>query len=82
MFHEDVDTDIDVVAGVAPDVEPVDDLDYVEELSSPEDNCLFHADIPNNSDEVTDIAIINTGDEKVEFKSGNVATLSITEEED
>jgi hypothetical protein len=54
----------------------------IEFLSSPEDNCLFHADIPNNSDEVTDIAIINTGDEKVEFKSGNVATLSITEEED
>jgi hypothetical protein len=79
---EDGETDIDVVAGVAPDVEPVDDLEYIEELSFPEDNCLFHADIPNNSDEVTDIAIINTGDEKVEFKSGNIATLSITEQED
>jgi hypothetical protein len=63
--------------GVAPDVQPVD-LDFVSDLSSEPDNCTFHGDIPNNSDEVTDIAIANTGSE-IQFGSGNFATLAITE---
>jgi hypothetical protein len=75
---EDGDSDIAAVAGLAPDVQPVE-LDYVSQLSSPPENCTFHGDIPNNSDEVTDIAIINTGTEEIQFDSGNFATLAITE---
>ena len=31
-----------------------------QKMSDPEDDCLYHADIPENEDdEVTDIAIIN-----------------------
>jgi hypothetical protein len=74
---EDEESDIVALAGVAPDVQPVD-LDFVSDLSSEPDNCTFHGDIPNNSDEVTDIAIINTGSE-IQFGSGNFATLAITE---
>jgi hypothetical protein len=74
---EDEESDIVALAGVAPDVQPVD-LDFVSPLSSEPDNCTFHGDIPNNSDEVTDIAIANTGSE-IQFGSGNFATLAITE---
>ena len=79
---DDPESDIAVVAGVAPDVEPVD-LEFVAELSDPEDNCTYHVDIPQNEDDdVTDIAIINPGDETVKFGSGNFATISITEVSD
>jgi len=71
-------SNIAVVAGVAPDVNPVE-LELVPELTFSLGNCLFHADIPNNSDEVTDIAIVNAGEEQITFNSGNFATLSISE---
>jgi hypothetical protein len=74
---EEGDSDIIAVAGVAPDVQTVE-LELVPELSSPPTNCLFHGDIPNNSDEVTDIAIANAGAD-IQFGSGNFATLAITE---
>ena len=84
---EEGDTDIIAVAGVAPDVDEVE-LELVPELSSPPTNCLYHGDIPDdivldNNVEVTDIAIANAGDEEtgadIQFGSGNVATLAITE---
>lgn len=67
-----------MVAGVAPDVSPLD-LEYVEELSSPEDNkCTFHVTFPEEDEDITDVAIINTGEETAEFESGNFATVSLT----
>jgi hypothetical protein len=74
----EIDSDIIAVAGVAPDVQTVE-LELVPELSSPPSNCLFHGDIPNNSDEVTDIAIANAGADIPAFNSGNFATLAITD---
>jgi hypothetical protein len=80
--NNDPKSDIAVVAGVAPDLKPVD-LEYIKELSNPKDNCLYHADIPEDEDDdVTDIVIINPGDKTVEFKSGNFATISVTEVSD
>ena len=80
--NNDPESDIAVVAGVAPDLKPVE-LEYIAELSDPEDNCLYHADIPENEDdEVTDIVIINNGDETVKFGSGNFASASVTEVSD
>jgi len=80
--NNDPESDIAVVAGVAPDLAPVE-LEYISELSDPEDNCLYHADVPENEDdEVTDIVILNPGDETVKFGSGNYATVSITEVSD
>ena len=80
--NNDPESHIAVVAGVAPDLEPFE-LEYIAELSDPEDNCLYHADIPENEDdEVTDIAIINPGDETVKFGSGNFASVSVTEVSD
>ena len=80
--NNDPESDIAVVAGVAPDLEAVE-LEFIEELSDPEHNCLYHADVPENEDdEVTDIVILNPGDETVKFRSGNFATISITEVSD
>jgi len=71
-------TPIDVVAGVAPDVSAVE-LEYVGDLSAPEDDrCTFHVTIPENSEEITDVAIINTAAETVVFESGHFATISLT----
>jgi hypothetical protein len=77
-------SDIAVVAGVAPDVKKVH-LTYIPELSTPTNNCTFHANIPkdvkgnsNAKVEVTDIAIINKIDSDVRFGSGNFVTLSIS----
>jgi hypothetical protein len=56
------------------------DTDVHQLCNIAEDNCTYHADIlRNENDEVTDIAIINPGHVTVEFKSGNFATISITE---
>jgi hypothetical protein len=77
----EVTSDIIAVAGVAPDeleIIELDDSNFVQALSAPPNNCLFHIDIPNNGFEVTDIAIANTGAD-IEFGSGHFATLSITE---
>jgi hypothetical protein len=80
--NNDPESHIAVVAGVTPDLEPIE-LEYIAELSDPEDNCLYHADIPENEDdEVTDIVIINNGDETVKFGSGNFASASVTEVSD
>ena len=75
-------SDITVVAGVAPDVKKVH-LTYIPQLSTPTKNCTFHADIPddvkgNRYAEVTDIAIINKLSSDVSFGSGNFVTLSIS----
>jgi hypothetical protein len=71
-------SDIAVVAGVAPNVKKVN-LTYIPKLSTPTNNCTFHADIPkyNSNAKVTDIAIISLNKD-VQFNSGNFVTLSIS----
>jgi hypothetical protein len=74
---DDAETDIAVVAGVAPDVSPVD-LEYVAELSDPDsDRCTFHVTLPEDGEDITDIAMINAGDSNINFKSGMFVTTSI-----
>ncbi len=71
-------SDIDVVAGIAPDVQGVE-LEYVSDLSDPDNNrCTFHVDLPESDEDITDVAIINSGDAIVEFESGHFATISLT----
>jgi hypothetical protein len=43
-----------------------------------EKHCTFHVTLPASGEEITDIAMINTGDREIEFKSGNFVTTSIT----
>jgi len=54
-------------------------LEYVADLSNPDGNkCTFHVTFPEEDEDVTDVAIINTGNETVDFESGNFATISLT----
>ena len=64
-----------IVAGVAPDVAPVE-LQYVAPLSNPPSSCLYHAALGEG---ITDIALINTSDKAVNFRgsAGYSATITI-----
>ncbi len=45
---------------IPPDLKPVD-LEYVKQLSNPEDNYLYYVDIPEDeNDDAIDIAILNS----------------------
>ena len=70
-------TDIKIMAGVAPDLEPAIP-EYIAGLSRPENGkCTYHVQLPQVVDQqVTGIAIVNTGSQTVNFTSGNFATIS------
>jgi hypothetical protein len=70
-------SDIKIMAGVAPDLKPAIP-EYIAGLSRPEINkCTYHVQLPEGADQqVTDIAIVNTGNQTVNFSSGNFATIS------
>jgi len=79
---DDAESDIAVVAGVAPDVSEVE-LEYVTELSDPDnDRCVCHVDIPEDDGDVTDIAMINTGDNDIRFESGMFVSTSVSTSDD
>jgi hypothetical protein len=70
-------SDIKVIAGIAPDLQPAT-LEYIDELSRPENNkCTYHVQLPQIADQqITDVAIINDGNQTAKFTSGNFATIS------
>ncbi len=70
-------TDIKIMAGVAPDLEPAIP-EYIAGLSRPENGkCTYHVQLPQVVDQqVTGIAIVNTGNQTLNFTSGNFATIS------
>jgi hypothetical protein len=72
-------SDVQVIAGVAPDLKAVVP-EYIAELSHPENNkCTYHVQLPQAADQqMTDIAIINNGNRTIKFSSGNFATISIS----
>lgn len=63
-----------LVAGVAPDVAPVE-MEYVAPLSKPPVSCVYHADIGEG---ITDIALVNTSEERVRFHGSAGYTVTIT----
>ena len=70
-------SDIKIMAGVEPDLEPAIP-EYIAGLSRPEiGKCTYHVQLPQVVDQqVTGIAIVNTGNQTVNFTSGNFATIS------
>jgi hypothetical protein len=70
-------SDIKIMAGVAPDLKPAIP-EYIAELSRPEiGKCTYHVQIPEVADQqVTDILIMNSGNQTVNFTSGNFVTIS------
>jgi hypothetical protein len=79
---DDAETDIAIVAGLAPDVSPVN-LEYVAALSDPDnDRCTFHVTVPEEDEDITDIAMINTGDNTITLDSGMFVTTSLSTTDD
>jgi hypothetical protein len=72
-------SDIQVIAGVAPDLKPATP-EYIAELSHPENNkCTYHVQLPQVADQkMTNIAIMNISNQTIKFSSGNFATISIS----
>jgi hypothetical protein len=70
-------SDIKVIAGIAPNLQPATP-EYIAELSRPENNkCTYHVQLPQIADQqITDVAIINAGNQTIKFTSGNFATIS------
>jgi hypothetical protein len=70
-------SDIKIMAGIEPDLEPAIP-EYIAGLSRPEiGKCTYHVQLPQVVDQqVTGIAIVNTGNQTVNFTSGNFATIS------
>jgi hypothetical protein len=85
---------IQVLLGQAPNLTAAE-LENIAELSSPGDLCLYHADIvPGHTeaqgnmsemteeiehDVITDVAIMNPGEEDVEFPPGSTAVVGVNE---
>lgn len=65
---------LSILAGVAPNVSPVE-LAYVAPLSNPPTSCVYHADLGEG---ITDIALANTSDNKVRFHGNAGYTVTIT----
>lgn len=63
-----------LLAGVAPDVAPVE-MDYVAPLSNPPKSCVYHTDLGEG---ITDIALANTSDDRIRFHGSAGYTVTIT----
>lgn len=74
---KNAETNIAVVRGVAPNVSPAE-LEFVAPLSADEKHCVFHVTLPEGKEKITDIAMINIGDNRIGFRSGNFVTTSVT----
>jgi len=70
-------SNIKIMAGIEPDLTPVVP-EYVAGLSHPENSkCTYHVELPQMAgQQITTIAIVNSGNRTVEFSSGNFATIS------
>ncbi|VFJ12514.1 hypothetical protein [Candidatus Nitrosocosmicus franklandus] len=68
-----------LLAGQAPTLAPID-LEFVNELSIPDEMCLYHADInSSNIDPITDIAIANNSTDEIDFPETSGIVISISE---
>jgi hypothetical protein len=68
-----------IVTGSAPVFQPAE-LELLQNLSTPGELCLYHADLPQeNVNVTTDIAILNPGEEDVEFPDTSTVVIGINE---
>ncbi len=76
---EDNNTEVNVLAGQAPNLSPIE-LDYIPDLSSPGERCLYHADINSSeSNSITDIAIGNNSTEDIDFPDTSSVVINVSE---
>lgn len=64
--NDDSSTNVNVLGGMGASLQPID-LEFVSNLSSPGDLCLYHGDISSTAGSITDIAIQNNSTDDIEF---------------
>jgi hypothetical protein len=76
---EDSNSEVVISTGQAPDLNSID-LEYISDLSSPGEVCLYHANINSSpSNPVTDISIGNNSTDDVDFPDTSSVVISVTE---
>lgn len=76
---EESDSALDILTGSAPEFQPAE-LELIQNLSTPGELCLYHADLPQQGVNVTtDIAIQNPGEEAVELPDTSTVVIGINE---
>jgi hypothetical protein len=75
--NEDGEAAVVIVAGVAPDVKPVE-MELVEPLSSPGNMCIYHADLPPEGSDATDVALLNPGDSAIRLPRTSTVVISVS----
>jgi hypothetical protein len=77
---------VQVLTGSAPDLKPAD-FELIKELSHPGDLCLYHVDLMSNASAtnggnattITDIAISNPSNDKIEFPATSTVVIGVNE---
>jgi len=73
------DTNVKVVAGIAPDVSPLN-LTRVDKLSVLGTVCMYHADIPQQQGtDITDIALLNPTEQSITLPDTTTVVIHVTE---
>jgi hypothetical protein len=73
------DTSVKVVAGIAPDVSPLN-LTRVDKLSVPGTVCMYHADIPQQEGtDITDIALLNPTEQSITLPDTTTIVIHVSE---
>ena len=74
---DDSNSTLSILTGVAPNLIPAE-LELLQNLSSPGEQCLYHVDLGGNTSmPVTDVAIMNNGDDDVEFPATSSVVIGV-----
>ena len=72
-------TNVNVLVGQAPNVSP-SELEFVSELSTAGEQCLYHADLASDAaNTITDIAIQNNSTDDIDFPSTSTVVIGVNE---
>jgi hypothetical protein len=72
------DSTVKVVAGVAPDVSPVN-LTLVEQLSVKGTVCMYHTDLPPKNETITDIALLNPTEKSITLPDTTSVVIHVSD---
>ncbi|MGH9921195.1 MAG: hypothetical protein ACRD38_00425 [Nitrososphaerales archaeon] len=75
--NDDGEPEVVIVAGVAPEVAPVE-MEMVEGLSKPGTMCIYHADLPAEGVDTTDVAILNPTDNAIRLPRTSTVVISVS----
>ncbi len=72
------DSTVKVVAGVAPNVAPLN-LTLVEQLSAKGTLCMYHTDLPPKNETITDIALLNPTEKSITLPDTTSVVIHVSD---